>query len=126
MDKAEDLTALFYAVSNGHYEMAKILLESGADPNAMFLTWSSTPRNCLELLKSRELENTPLYNLLLNHGAELPTYIKMVDKYPEKTAAIAEAVVSAEHFDDAIELTTYLIEKQPNARLHYLRGVATT
>jgi len=33
----------------------------------------------------------------------------MVDKYPEKTAYIAEAVVSAERFEDAIQLTTYLI-----------------
>jgi ankyrin repeat protein len=128
LEKTDDspmpMTALFNAVSNGHDEMASLLLEHNADPNAMFLTWSSTPRNCLEFLKSRELENTSLYNLLLNHGAEFPTYIKMVEKYPEKTAYIAEAVVSAERFDDAIELTTYLIGKQPNSTLHYQRGVA--
>ncbi len=118
------MTALFHAVSSGHEEMAKLLLENEADPNAMFLTWSSTPRNCLEYLKSRELEHTSLYKLLVSHGAELPTYIGMVDKYPEKIAYIAEAVVTAEHFDDAIELNSYLIEKQPNSTLHYQRGVA--
>jgi len=118
------MTALFKAVSNEHYEMASLLLAHGADPNAMFLTWSSTPRNCLEFLKSCKLENTSLYKLLLKHGAEFPTYIKMVEKYPAKAAYIAKAIVSAEHFDDAIELTTYLIEKKPDSTLHYQRGVA--
>ena len=128
LEKTDDspmpMTALFKAVSEGHYEMARLLLENKADPNAMFLTRSSTPRNCLEFLKSRKLENTPLYKLLLNHGAELPTYIKLVEKHPEKTTYIVEAVVSAQHFDDAIELTTYLIEKHPSSTLHYQRGVA--
>lgn len=128
LEKTDDspmpMTALFNAVSNGHDEMTGLLLEHNADPNAMFLTWSSTPRNCLEFLKSRELEGTSLYKLLLNYGAEFPTYIKMVEKYPDKTAYIAEAVISAERFDDAIELTTYLIGKQPNSTLHYQRGVA--
>ena len=128
LEKTDDspmpMTALFKAVSEGHYEMARLLLENKADPNAMFLTRSSKPRNCLEFLKSRKLENTPLYKLLLNHGAEFPTYRKLVEKYPEKTAYIVEAVISAQHFDDAIELTTYLIEKHPNSTLHYQRGVA--
>ncbi|MDZ4779874.1 MAG: ankyrin repeat domain-containing protein [Planctomycetia bacterium] len=117
-------TALFHAVSEGHEAMARLLLEQKADPNAMFLTWASTPRNCLEFLKDRNRENTSLYQLLLDYGAEPPTYIKMVDKYPEKAAYIAKAVVSAERFDDALELTSYLIEKRPHSTLHYQRGVA--
>jgi tetratricopeptide (TPR) repeat protein len=104
--------------------MARLLLEHKADPHAMFLTWASTPRNCLEYLRNQNLENTSLYQLLLDYGAELPTYIKMVEKYPEKAGYIAEAVVSAERFDDAITLTTYLIEKRPTSTLHYQRGVA--
>jgi tetratricopeptide (TPR) repeat protein len=128
LEKTDDspmpMTALFKAVSNGHEEMARLLLEHKADPNAMFLTWASTPRNCLEYLKDQGMENTSLYKLLLDYGAEPPTYIKMVEKYPEKAAYIAEAVVSAERFDDAVELTTYLIEKRPNSTLHYQRGVA--
>lgn len=123
-DSPMPMTALFNAVSNGHEDMARLLLEHGADPNAMFLTWSSTPRNCLEFLKSRNLEQTPLYKQLLDFGAELPTYIRMVEKYPEKAAYIAAAVVSAEHFDDAVELTSHLIEKQPDSTLYYQRGVA--
>ncbi len=125
LEKTDDgPTALLKAVRDGHEEMASLLLHHNADPNAMFLTWSSKPRNCLEFLKSRDLENTSLYRLLLSHGAELPTYIKMVEKYPEQAARIAEAAVTAMQFDDAIELTTQLIAKDPNATLFYLRGVA--
>ncbi len=128
VEKADDspmpMTALFRAVTNGHEEMARLLLEHNADPNAMFLNRLAKPRNCLEFLKSREWENTSLYRLLLDYGAVLPTYISMVEKYPEQAAYITEAVVSAEYFIDGIELTTYLIEKQPNSTLYYQRGVA--
>ena len=128
LEKTDDspmpMTALFHAVSNGHEDMARLLLEHKAEPNAMFLTWASTPRNCLEFLKNQNLENTAIYKLLVDYGAKHPTYIDMVEKYPEKTSYIVEAVVSAEHFDDAVELTNYLIGKQPNSTLFYHRGVA--
>lgn len=128
VEKSDDspmpMTALFHAVSEGHEEMARLLLEHNADPNAMFLTLSSTPRNCLEYLENKGLAKAPLYKLLLKYGAELPTYIKMVEKYPEKATYISEAVVSAERFDDGIQLTAHLIAKSPTSKLYYLRGVA--
>ena len=95
-----------------------------ADPNAMFLTWSCAPRNCLEFLKSRGHEDTILYELLVEHGANFPTLIDMGEKYPEKASYIAEAVVSAGNYADAIELISHLIKKKPESVLHYQRGVA--
>lgn len=123
-DSPMPTTALFKAVSNGHVEMARLLMKHNADPNAMFLTWSCTPRNCLEFLKSRDREETELYKLLVDHGAKLPTLVDMVEKYPEQAMSISEKVVSAENYAEAIELISHLIQKEPDSVLHYQRGVA--
>lgn len=118
-------TALFEAVSEGHEEMARFLLAHQADPNAMFMTHGGTARNCLEYLKNMKKDaSSSLYQLLIAHGAILPTMFDMLDKYPEQASALTESFVTAEKYPQALELIDYLLKKQPESALHYQRGVA--
>jgi tetratricopeptide (TPR) repeat protein len=117
-------TALFEAVSEGHEEMARFLLENKADPNAMFMTHGGTARNCLEFLKNMKKDtSSSVYKMLVEYGAILPTMFDMLDKYPDQATKLTESFVAAEKYPQALELIDYLLNKKPEPVLHYQRGV---
>jgi ankyrin repeat protein len=71
------LTLLHHALANArHYEMAKLLLESGADPNAVSYSGTS-PLGCCGF--STEKEQRRVFDLLLSKGAEY-TLIERLEK----------------------------------------------
>lgn len=55
---------LNWAVGSHHYEAAKVLLDHGADPNA-----DSTGSSLAPLILAVDLQDRPLYDLLLSKGA---------------------------------------------------------
>ena len=57
------------AACHGSYEIAKLLLEHGADPNARHPDTGQTPLDCAESTY-RGLESDQVIRLLLDHGAE--------------------------------------------------------
>jgi ankyrin repeat protein len=63
-------TPLGFAVSGNHYDIAKLLLENGADPNCdILITIRSYPRSALaEALYS---DNKKMFNLLKKYGADI-------------------------------------------------------
>jgi len=59
--------ALHRSIIEGHYEVTKLLLESGANPNAS----SSDPSLIVPLCPAAERGNFPIMDLLLQHGADV-------------------------------------------------------
>jgi ankyrin repeat protein len=59
------MTALFYAADRGSEEIARLLLERGAEPNIVDTFYGSTP-----LFSALNAGNTAVALLLLEHGAE--------------------------------------------------------
>lgn len=58
-------TALHYAARNGHYEVCKVLLENGADVNALTRSGHATA-----LHRAATQDHSEIVKLLLNKGAD--------------------------------------------------------
>ena len=59
-------TGLMYAAINGHYEVVKLLLENGANPNIKALNGGTAL-----ILASAKKENTNIINILLDYGSDI-------------------------------------------------------
>lgn len=64
MSGGSGYTPLHYASREGHVECVKLLLESGADPNAMTKAGGSTP-----LMRAAYMGRLDTVKLLIQHGA---------------------------------------------------------
>lgn len=75
--------ALCRACKNGQNEMAKLLLQNGADPNAEGISEEDPPEFGMPICYAVEQENYDLANLLLSHGASVHAFpycdIAMID-----------------------------------------------
>ena len=60
-----DWTALYIATYNGHFEIVKLLIAAGADPNKRMRDDGSSP-----LIVASEHENADMVRYLLDHGAD--------------------------------------------------------
>ncbi len=81
-------TALLFAISNGHYDTAAVLLENGADPNIADITgtaalYAAVDMNTLIEIYGRPRQKTSdklsaleLIAKLLDHGAEVNAQLK--------------------------------------------------
>lgn len=81
----DDYNALFTAVREGHYEVAKLLLESNANPDEL------TSRGTSPFASAAERGNFQMMDLLLEHNADvnatsgnLMTYVGLSLRYSEK------------------------------------------
>jgi len=70
------VSALHCAVTNGHVEMLRLLLESGANANIRGQTYQRTP-----IFMAGEAGNEEMVSLLLHYGAKL----NLTDQYGIKT-----------------------------------------
>lgn len=64
-------TGLMYAAMYGHYEVVKLLLENGADPNIKALNGGTAL-----ILASAKEENTNIINILLDYGSDINAMIE--------------------------------------------------
>lgn len=64
-------TGLMYAAINGHYEVVKLLLENGANPNIKALNGGTAL-----ILASAKKENTNIINILLDYGSDINAMIE--------------------------------------------------
>ena len=60
-----DQTPLYLAAEHGHFEMAKLLLDKGADPNTHFGFWGNA------LIAALDWGNEQIVKLLLDNGADI-------------------------------------------------------
>ena len=68
-------TGLMYAAQGGHYELVRLLLENGADPNIKALNGSTAL-----ILASTEREISDIINILLDYGADINAIIEEIGR----------------------------------------------
>lgn len=115
----ENLTPLFYACGADDVELAKQLLEKGADPNI-------DGQSVLPLTAVASMDDVKLVRLLLDFGAKLP--LQLADDHGKleiwQHPAAIHPVIAAIH-GNAVQSLKLLLESEPRLRIEELYSFDT-
>ena len=101
----EDRTALHLACMNGHYDIVRVLLANGADPNAQDRESNTPAHLCI-----KENCNTKVLEILFQHGARM----SVVNTEGENLLHLAAQSIQP----DAL---AFLLTKDPECEHRYMR-----